>query len=145
MNRYKLGNITKKYLLKTFKNSEISKKKFSFTLLNNLFNAYECSEYLINYYDTWEEDRCNWQDVESSWLSYENPDSKTLNKRIYKDVKQQFYYYDNKHIRHKINMYKRNLFIGENNKYLVVIIPLRDIKNIDIVISFNKSENWLSI
>lgn len=133
MNRYKLGNIIKKDLLKKFDNSEISKKKFSFSCLNKLCHAYPIAEFIINHYCCYGEDFCCWQDEERGWMNGPNTTAKSINRRIYKSLRKTF------KRNSKYDICKRNVFIAEDDKCVVFSIPLRDISKEDVVIVFDKT------
>ena len=130
MNKYKLGNIIKKELLKSFKNSEIHKMKFSFSYLNKLCNTYPIIEYLFNYYCCYGEDICCWQDEEVCWMRAAN--IKELNSKIYQSLK--------KSLKKNFNIYNRKIWIAENNKMICFCIPLRDSIKEDIILVFDKNK-----
>lgn len=133
MNKYKLGNIIKKDLLKSFDNSEISKKKFSFAYLNDLCNTYPIAEFVFDHYCCYGEDTCCWQDEERCWMSGPKTTAKSINRRIYKALKRTL-----KHDS-KYDICKRNVFVAEDKKCVVFSIPLRDICKEDIVLVFDKT------
>ena len=136
MNKYKLNNIIKKDLLKTFKNTEITKKKFSFALLNSLCKNYEITEYVIEHYCCYGEDENCWVDEEVGWLScgkYKN-DKEGLNRCVYRQIK--------KFLKNDIkDLSSRKIFIGENNYNIFYVIPLRDRLKQDITLVFAKDKN----
>ena len=137
MNTYKLNNTMKRVLLKDYKNNEISKKHFSFALINKLCNMYPVSEYIVNHYCCYGEDQCCWIDEESGWLTLGSPiPLSELNRRIYKYLKN---FLKTKFT--NLNIYSRKMFVAENNDEIVIVIPLRDLIRQDIVIVFDKNEN----
>lgn len=133
MNKYKLGNIIKKNLLNSFKNSEIRKMKFSFAYLNELCNTYPIAEFVFDHYCCRGEDDCCWQDEERCWMSGPNTTARSINRRIYKALK--------KTLKHdsKFDICKRNVFVAEDDNCVVFSIPLRDICKEDIVVVFDKT------
>lgn len=133
MNTYKLNNIIKKDLLKRFKNSQITKKHFSFKLLHELCNTYSITEYVSEHYCCYGEDRCCWQDENSCWYD-SHLTQKEINERIYRGLKKSLTSKSN-----KFDIYKRNIFMGENNKVIFYCIPLRDVWKEDLWIIFNKT------
>lgn len=130
MDKYKLGNLTKKHLLEAFDNKDIHKHKFSFSLLNSLCKKYKVQECLINYYDLYGEDYCCWQENLISLGN--NLNKENTNQYIYKELK----HYFNKYVS---NIGQRKIFMTESEKFIVYIIPLRDVELIDIIISFDKT------
>lgn len=132
MNTYKLGNIIKKYLLTRFDNSQISKKHFSFKLLKELCNTYSVIEFTQHLYCCYGEDRCCWIDESTCW--YGNISNKAKNQKVYASLK--------RYVKKKKNfdIYKRNVFIGENNKYICYCIPLRDVIKEDLFVVFDKTQ-----
>lgn len=138
MNKYKLGNLAKKRLLKYFNNEEIRKKQFSFALINNLCKTYPLTEYLIEYYCCYGEDKCCWIDEELNWMRNIYKDKKSLNRQAYKDIKKILN--SNHRWEPKVDIGKRKIFIGENKKIILLYIPLRDVRQKDILLSFDKSK-----
>ena len=136
MNKYKLGNIIKKDLLKTFKNEEIRKEKFKFSKLNELFRNYSVHEYIFKHYCCYGEDNCCWIDEESGWIRLANKkvSEEKLNKRMYSSIKGII-----KEI-FKGEETKRTVFIAENDEIIVYAFPMRDKTKEDIFISFLKNE-----
>lgn len=133
MNTYKLGNIIKKYLLTRFDNSQISKKHFSFKLLNELCYTYPVIEFTQHQYCCYGEDRCCWIDESTCWYSTENP--RKINQIVYRTIKRYSRRYTD-----NFNIYKRKVFIGENDKYICYCIPLRDVLKEDLFIVFDKTK-----
>lgn len=138
MNTYKLNNIIKKELLKKFDNSQISKKQFSFALLNQLCNNYPIIEYIYENYCCHGEDKCCWIDEETCWMKYSL--QKDVNKTVYKRIKKGLK--DKRFKNSIINISKRNVFIGENDKVIFYCIPLRDKTKYDIWIVFDKEHTF---
>lgn len=141
MNTYKLSNCVKKELLKTFKNSEIRKQKFSYGFIHSLFNKYVISEYLSYSYCCYGEDINCWVDESVCWLKcgYKNykPSTETLNKHFYSVLKSSL---KQRKFEKSFDIFKRNLFIGENEDVICIYIPLRDIKKYDICLVFDKNK-----
>jgi len=132
MNTYKLNNIIKKDLLKTFKNEQISKKHFSFKLLRQLCETYPVIEFTEHDYCCYGEDKCCWIDENTCW--YRRTTIKNRNKLIYQGLKRGL-----KRKTNKFNIYNRNVFIGENDKYITYCIPLRDVDKTDYYLIFDKT------
>ena len=132
MNKYKLGNIIRKDMLDGFNKNEVSKHRFSFGYLNKLCKKYKISEYTIHNYCCYGEDICCWVDAEHTWMSNEYLSDKELNERIYKNVK---------HIIKSlnVNIFKRKIFVSENDKYIIYCFPMRDISREDIYLVFEKN------
>lgn len=135
MNTYKLGNIIKKYLLTRFNNSQISKKHFSFKLLNKLCNTYPIVEFIQDYYCCYGEDICCWQDENICW--YGKISQKQINQKVYKTIKR---YANSLKNTNKFNIYKRKVFLCETDTYIWYCIPLRDVTKEDLFIVFDKTK-----
>lgn len=137
MNKYKLGNLSKKSLLKNFKNSEIKKCRFSFSYLNKLCESYPIIEYVTDSYCCRGEDFCCWQDEDCGWLRAANKHLSTyeINRLIYSSFKKSF---NKKATRKEVDLSKRNVFIGEDENCVVFSIPLRDIYREDLCFVFHK-------
>lgn len=135
MNAYKLNNIIKKDLLKSFKNDEITKEKFSYHKLNDLFKNYSVHEFLFKSYCCYGEDFCCWIDEESSWMRLSNKKASEydLNREMYKTIKRLV------KDTFQGNENKRTVFIAENDNTVVYAIPMRDVNKQDIFISFIKN------
>lgn len=132
MNTYKLNNIIKKDLLKKFENSQISKKRFSFKLLNTLCKTYPITEFIEEHFCCYGEDKCCWYDENTCW--YNETDPKDINLKVYRTLKKSL-----KSNTNKFDICKRNIFIGEDDKVIFYCIPLRDMWKKDIWIIFDKT------
>ena len=137
MNTYKLSNIVKKDFskdkYKRYKN--ITKQKFSFAYLRNLFDTYYVSEWTTFEYCCRGEDYNCWIEVGSSWMP-RNLSDKEHNDYIYKKIK----HCVNKALSKK-EIGNRNIFISEsvNHNCIVVCIPLRDKVKYDQWIVFDRN------
>lgn len=134
MNTYKLGNIVKKGLLKRFNKSQISKKHFSFKLLNELCHTYPIVGYTQHHYCCYGEDKCCWIDESTCW--YPTKNKKKINQIVYKDLKHSLKRKNTK----GFDIYKRNVFIAENDKYIHYCLPLRDVWKEDLFLIFDKTD-----
>lgn len=134
MTNYKLSNIIKKSLKRSYKESQIQKKRFSFSLLNHLFSKYEVMEFVENHYCCMGEDICCWTDVENAWLK--DLAIKEKNLLLYKEVKKSIRQSKKKS---NFSLSTLNIFVCEDSNCITVAIPLRIFLKTDIFISFNKN------
>lgn len=139
MNTYKLGNLIKKDLLNYFDNSEIHKQKFSFSYLRKLCETYVIQEYITNSYCCYGEDTPCWQDEDMSDIRffYTGLSNTEINKKVYVGFKR---FLNSKVIKKQFNISKRNIFIGENDKTIWFVVPLRDCYQEDIFFIFDKTK-----
>lgn len=139
MNTYKLGNLIKKDLLKHFKNSQIHKQKFSFSHLKKLCETYAIREYVTDSYCCYGEDKCCWQEENLCWLqgAYPYLSNKELNKKIYFGFKR---FFNSQASKKQLKLFKRKVFICENDKTIWFIVPLRDICKEDYFFVFDKTK-----
>ncbi len=131
MNAYKLGNIIKKRMLEQFDNSQIRKQRLSIRYLKELFTKCELLEWVeLDYCCRGEDTNC-WVDEKLSWTS-----PSPINSRFRRFKRQLNRICEANHI----NIGKRHMFIGEDDMFIVICIPLRDITSprFDTWLTFRK-------
>lgn len=135
MNTYKLSNIIKKEFVHDKKRfGKHRAMNLSFAYLRELFDTYYVSEWTEFDYCCRGED-CNcWIDVESSWLRLRPMTDQEYNNRIYSSIKRDI----NSRLSKK-RIGKRKIYIAENNRVILVCIPLRDVAKHDHYIIFDKT------
>lgn len=130
MDRYKLMNTIKKDLLNDPHHyKSIKKVRYSRTLLRNLFNTYDCIEFCWLHYCCYGEDKNCWIDEDVNWMY--DYSQKTINKKL----QQRVFSLINKLPKSGYNL---KIFITETDNHITVVIPLRNIYQYDLYISFKK-------
>ena len=132
MDAYKLSNIIKRHMVQDKRNRyrNMSKKNFSFTYIKDLCEKYYVSEWTEHEHCCRGEDTCCWIEVHSSWMRHaKNYTDASYNKKVYYCIKS---FVNEVLPKNKIG--KRNMFIAEDDKYVIVCLPLRDV---------SKSDHWL--
>ena len=141
MNKYKLYNRTRRELKKRFPKAEIKKMKFSYGLINDLFDNYHLKEFAEMFYDD-QEDFNNWVDVEGEaygwvWTSVKKSQRrKTLRDYVNRVLHE-------KHL--KEVLINRNIFYVEEGDFIYVYIPLLDKKCYDLSLIFTKNDKRLGL
>ncbi len=138
MNKYKLYNTIRRELLsrKNINRGDIELKKFSYSLLRELFQNYAVAEYVVSEYCCYGEDHCCWQEVEGEtfgwiWLRKGGISRHfEIEKSLYKSLK-----------KYKNELYERKIFYIDKGKTVWVQIPLRDIGKEDFSIIFDKTKS----
>ena len=138
MNKYKLYNTIRRELLsrKNINRGDIELKKFSYSLLRELFQNYAVAEYVVSEYCCYGEDHCCWQEVEGEtfgwiWLRKGGISRHfEIEKSLYKSLK-----------KYKNELYGRKIFYIDKGKTVWVQIPLRDIGKEDFSIIFDKTKS----
>ena len=125
--------------LKDFKPQRV---KISLRHLCSLFEQYELDEITIKNYCCCVDEDCCWIDVEGlghGWL-WTHHDQKDMPKVLWRYLKSYLHKYMNKLYKRKAFLYTRNDFYSKD-KYLVYVIPMRDIARYDIYIIFRLVED----
>lgn len=126
--------------LKEFKPKRV---KISLRHLRSLFEQYELDEIAIENYCCYGDERCCWIDVEGpghGWL-WTSHDQKDMPKILWRYLKNHMAEYMDKLYKRKAFLYTRDDFYSnEKDKYLIYVIPMRDIARYDIYITFQLVE-----
>ena len=132
MNLYKLHNVGRKYI-RLSPGDTLTRKKYSVGYLKELAEKYEMREFLEYSYCCRGEDHNCWIEVEGLdygwlWLN-EDPEEmpKLLFDRALSVLKS-----------HREALYKRKLFVFEDEKRVIVYAFLRDVCRNDFIITFAK-------
>lgn len=130
MDNYTLSNCVKKDLKKHFSEPEIKKRKMNLKWIKSLLNQYILHEYCESWYDKYEE-RCTWYDVEGLrygwvWANRTVKDTDRIVKKMFLGQCKEF----------KKKCPNRNIFIGENDQYIWIVLPLRNLykKDVDLIL-----------
>lgn len=133
MNLYKLHNVGRKNI-QLSPNDNIIRKKYSVAYLKELANKYEMREFLSYNYCCYGEDCSCWIDVEGInygwlWLNNEPEEmSKLLFDMALTTIKS-----------HRDILYKRKMFVVENNDKIIIYFFLRDVIKRDYILTFIKN------
>lgn len=128
--------------LKEFKPQRV---KISLRHLRFLFEQYELDEIAIENYCCYGDERCCWIDVEGpghGWL-WTSHDQKDMPKILWRYLKGHMDGYMDKLYKRKAFLYTRDDLYSkekEKDKYLIYVIPMRDIARYDIYITFQLVE-----
>lgn len=126
--------------LKEFKPKRV---KISLRHLRSLFEQYQLDEIAIENYCCYGDERCCWIDVEGpghGWL-WVGHDQKDMPKILWRYLKNHMAGYMDKLYKRKAFLYTRDDFYSkEKDKYLIYVIPMRDIARYDIYITFQLVE-----
>lgn len=144
MTPYKLGNVSRKTAMKYASimkkehscKATISRKKFSIGYLKELHEKYFIQGFYEYRYCCYGEDRNCWVDVECLdagwvWLMHRPSEMPDVIFNMAKGFKS----------KEKSLLYNRKIFIVECDKEIDVIIPMRDVKRVDYIITFAKDKN----
>lgn len=119
---------------------KVEKHKFSFTLIHSVFKRYELVEWATLHYCCYGEDTNCWVDVESDWLrGSRSSASYAENQRMYMYIKQ---YFNRVARNYNFNLFKRKMFVGEDEESLCICVPLRDKLKEDVYLTFNKKAKY---
>lgn len=142
MTKQKLYNRELRKIKKRFpKDIKIEKKKFSFGLLNELFDKYHLKEFCETYYDN-QEDKDTWYEVEGEKYGWIHVG--TNKNKIHDKLKEHVMgILHSKHLKHEL--YKRNIYQFEIEDFVWIIIPLSDITTYDISMIFTKNKDRLGL
>ena len=138
MNTYKLSNSIKRDLLnqdRWIHYDSIKKQRFSFAFLNALFSRY-CAYYAsLTYCCKGEDFNCCDEGYCSDEYHIGNDEILKCNKHMYDSVKKDM----NRFFSHK-KIGKRHVFVAANERYITVMIPMRDVTYYDILVEFDKTK-----
>ena len=140
MTYQKLTNIIASEL-KEFKPQRV---KISLRHLRSLFKQYVLDEISIKNYCCYGDEDCCWIDIEGpghGWL-WTDHDQKDMPKILWQYLKGHMAGYMDKLYKRKAFLYTRDdLYSNEKDKYLIYVIPMRDIARYDIYITFQLVED----
>ena len=133
MNLYKLHNTGRKHI-RLFPKDKITRKKYSVQYLKHLAATYEMREFLEYSYCCRGEDHNCWIEVEGidhGWL-WLDKDPKDMPKLLFDMALNTLKTYRN-------TLYKRKMFVVENEDKISIYVFLRDVCTRDYILTFAKN------